>query len=231
MTSGDQPERTAVMQVVRDVAATPPPSERPAGPPTHVVEVRTVVPTHAGPDLVRWGPVAAGALVGLAAIVLLGLVGLAVGLTAVDLRAAAAAGDLPPRSDRYAALWAVLSAAAAFFLGGYTAARAAGRFGRFAGGLNGALSGLVGLAALVWLAVDGLAGVLTSVDAVVFGLPLPPFGPFAGAAGLVGAMESLRSTLWATVAAVFGGVALGCLGGYLGARAAPASEVEVRRVA
>src|SRR5919202_6920783 len=94
-------------------------------PPVQRVEVEErrerELPDGFGParDRVRWGPVVAGLLTALTTLLLLSLLGLAVGLTSGNAGTAAAQGAPPPDAGRNSALWAGLAGILAFLLGGY----------------------------------------------------------------------------------------------------------------
>lgn len=115
---------------------------------------------HVVQDRVRWGPVWAGLFTALTTLLLLGLLGVAVGLTATNAGLAAARGAPPPETGMGALLWGVASAVIAFFLGGFVAGRSAANFSRGWGAFNGAMVFLLGLPLVLWLATQGLSSVL-----------------------------------------------------------------------
>ncbi len=94
-------------------------------------------------DSVRWGPILAGLFTTFATLVILSLLGVAVGLTAATGNpnggAAAAANNHASGYGNGAAIWAAISALIAFFLGGYVAARTAAFKGAHNGWINGAM--------------------------------------------------------------------------------------------
>ena len=73
-------------------------------------------------DRVRWGAIIAGLLTALTALLVLNLLGLAVGLTTVNAAQATAQGGAPSDLGRNAGIWAAISGLLAFLLGGYVAA-------------------------------------------------------------------------------------------------------------
>jgi hypothetical protein len=85
------------------------------------------------PDRVRWSAIVAGLVTAIAMMVLLSVLGAAIGLTAYDR------GDSGRAFGVAAGLWAIISAILSFFAGGYIAARTAGVFGRDNAILNGSL--------------------------------------------------------------------------------------------
>ena len=107
-------------------------------------------------DRVRWGPIIAGLLTALTTLLLLGLLGLAIGLTTVNAGSAAAQGGPPPAAGTAAAIWGAVTALVAFFLGGWVAGRTAAVFDRRWGAWNGALVFMVAVPVTTWLAGQGL---------------------------------------------------------------------------
>ena len=83
---------------------------------------------------ISWGAIFAGAIIALATQIVLALIGMAVGLATLD----PATGDNPSGTalGAGAAIWLVVSSLISLFVGGYIAARLAGRF-------NGWLHGLI----------------------------------------------------------------------------------------
>ncbi|MFN0074588.1 MAG: hypothetical protein ACKVVP_24160 [Chloroflexota bacterium] len=111
-------------------------------------------------DRVRWGPIIAGVSTALTSLLMLSLLGLAVGLTTVNAGTAAATGALPENTGTTAAVWGAVSAIIAFFLGGFMAGRTASVFSRGWGALNGAMVFLIGIPFMLWLAGQGLGSVI-----------------------------------------------------------------------
>ncbi len=192
-------------------------------------------------DRVRWGPIWAGLLTALTSLMLLSLLGLAVGLTAVDAEQAARQGGLPISSGRNAAIWGALSAILSFLLGGYVAGKTAAIFNRRWGALNGALVFLLAVPLLLWLAGQGVGAVLGTLGNYVSGLNIDPAqvqGAAQGAANqaqqgaqnttpeqVATAAENARNGAWGTLLAALLGLGSSALGGFLGTR----REVEVDR--
>ena len=110
-------------------------------------------------DRVRWGPIWAGLFTALTTLIILSLLGLAIGLTAVS----AAQGGPGQAAGIGAAIWGALTAIIAFLLGGWVAGWTAAVFDRKWGALNGALVFLVAVPAmllLVGLGASALGGLL-----------------------------------------------------------------------
>jgi hypothetical protein len=105
--------------------------------PTSIPSERTVAtyPVYDRPFArISWGAVFAGAIIALATQIVLALIGMAIGLATLD----PATGDNPSGTalGTGAAIWLVVSSLVSLFIGGYIAARLAGRF-------NGWLHGLI----------------------------------------------------------------------------------------
>lgn len=107
---------------------------------------------------VQWGPILAGIATAIAALLILSVLGLAVGSTALQPRAADA------NVATGAAIWGIISAIIAFFLGGWVAAKSAAVGGAGSGTLNGLIVGCAMLALLVWAASTGMGALLGTVS-------------------------------------------------------------------
>src|ERR687886_2473176 len=183
-------------------------------------------------DRVRWGPIVAGFLTALTSLLVLNLLGLAIGLTAVNAGTAAAQGGPPPDLGRNSAIWGALSGIISFLLGGYVAARTAAVFDRGWGALNGALVFLLGVPITFWLAGQGLGAVLGTLGGLAPSLNVDP-GSAQGAANqaanqaqqaaqnlqpidVARAAEQARNAAWTALLAVLLGLGSGALGGWLG---------------
>ncbi len=182
-------------------------------------------------DRVRWGPIVAGFLTALTSLLILNLLGLAVGLTTVNAGTAAAQGGPPPDLGRNAAIWGAITGILSFLLGGFVAARTAAVFDRGWGALNGALVFLLGVPITFWLAGQGLGMVLGTLGSLASSLNLTPAAAQAanGAqqAGqnlqptdVARAAEQARNAAWTALVAVLLGLGSGALGGWLGTRRA-----------
>jgi len=193
-------------------------------------------------DRVRWGPIVAGFLTALTTLLILSLLGAAVGLTAVNAGNAAAQGAAPPDAGRNSAIWGAISGILAFLLGGYVTGKTAAVFDRNWGALNGALVFLLAVPFTLWLAGQGLGAVLGTLGSFAGGLNADP-GQVQGAAqnaagqaqqaaqniqpiDVARAAERTRNAAWGALAGSVLGLAASALGGYLGTR----REVEVDRV-
>lgn len=192
-------------------------------------------------DRVRWGPIVAGFLTALTSLLVLNLLGLAVGLTTVNAGTAAAQGGPPPDLGRNSAIWGAISGIISFLLGGYVAGRTAAVFDRGWGALNGALVFLLGVPITFWLAGQGLGALLGTLGGLAPSLNVDP-ATAQGAANqaanqaqqtaqniqpidVAQAAERARNAAWAALMAVLLGLGAGALGGWLGTR----REVEIDR--
>jgi hypothetical protein len=192
-------------------------------------------------DRVRWGPIVAGFLTALTSLLLLGLLGAAIGLTAVNAGDAAAQGAVPGEGARNSAIWGAISGIIAFFLGGYVAGRTAAIFDRGWGALNGALVFLLAVPFTLWLAGQGLGAVLGTLGSFAGGLNADP-GQAQGAAQNVAgqaqqaaqtiqpvdvarAAERARNAAWGALVGSLLALGASALGGALGTR----REVNVDR--
>lgn len=109
-------------------------------------------------DRVRWGPILAGLLTALTALVLLTVLGLALGASVFE-----------PTSEgedvgTFAVIYAAISGLIAFFLGGWMARRTAAVRRNENAALNGFLVGATVLAAILWLTSAGLGNVLGGIS-------------------------------------------------------------------
>ena len=103
---------------------------------------------------VQWGPILAGVLTALGTLLILSILGLAIGTSVLE-----------PDTDASdwgtaAGIWGAISAIVAFFLGGWVAAKTAAVDGPFAGLMNGLIAGLATLILLIWLTTTGVTNFL-----------------------------------------------------------------------
>ena len=208
-----------------------------------------------GRDRVRFGPVVAGLLTALTALLLLGLLGVAIGLTAVNAGDAAAGGDAGSGTGTFSAVWGALTGLIAFGLGGYVAGRTAAVFDRRWGALNGALVFMLGVPLTLWLAGQGLGFAAGTLGSFVGALNVDPGqlqGAAQGAAGqaqgaaaqvrpadVARVAEGARNAAWGTLLGAALALGASALGGWLGTRrelvvehpATTTTTVETRRAA
>jgi hypothetical protein len=196
-------------------------------------------------DRVHWGPIVAGLLMALTALLLLSLLGLAVGLTTLNAGTAAAQGGPPADAGRNSAIWAGIAGILSFLLGGYVAGRTAAVFNRGWGALNGALVFMLAVPLILWLAGQGLGTVFGSLGNLSGALASNPgaaqaaqgAGAQAQAAAqnvqpidVARAAEAARNTAWGTLAGSLLGLAASAFGGWLGTRHPTPTERTTRVV-
>ncbi|HUQ42678.1 MAG TPA: hypothetical protein VM052_09265 [Candidatus Limnocylindrales bacterium] len=166
-----------------------------------------------GHERVHWGPVLAGVVAALSTLLLLGLLGLATGLTHVD---AQAAGNSTGNQDagRNSALWAAVSAAIAFIVGGYVAGRASDERSPGWSAFNGAMVFLVALPLMLWLAAQGAGAALGALGDLRSGAN----DASANGADAARAIEAARNAATAGLIGGLVGLAASTLGGLMAAR-------------
>ncbi len=117
----------------------------------------------AGWQRVRWGAVFAGLIVAIVTQFLLGVLGLAVGLTALEPREGAPGAGF----GWGAAIWASVSLLISLFIGGWLAGRLSGFVRAADGALNGVLVWALSLLAMVYLVSTGVGSLVSGVFGVV----------------------------------------------------------------
>jgi len=173
----------------------------------------------------------AGLATALTTLLLLSVLGLAIGLTAIDAERAVREGGIPYRSGLATAIWGALSALIAFGLGGWVAGHTAAVFDRGWGALNGALVFLVAVPLILFLATSGIGGILGSLGNYASGLNIDPQAAAQQAGDLaqgqatqttpqeVGqAAENARNGAWGTLLGLLLGLGAAALGGLAGTR-------------
>ena len=188
-------------------------------------------------DRVRWGPIMAGLATALTSLLILSLLGLAIGLTVVNAGDAAAQGAAPSGLGRNSAIWGALAGLIAFFLGGWVAGHSAAVFDRGWGGLNGALVFLAGVPIILWLASMGMGSVLGSLGSLAGSLN-PDAGTVQNVADqarqaaqntqpvdVARAAANARNTAWGTLLGLVLALGAAAVGGMAGTR----RELEIDR--
>lgn len=189
-------------------------------------EARTDVIEHEVPetamrDRIRWGPIVAGVFTAMTTLLVMTVLGLALGLTAFE------PGDTGERTlGTAAAVWGIVTGLLAFFLGGWVA----GRNALGAPGENGAINGfLVGAATIVvmlWMIGAGLGNLMGLVGAnvseitqVVFDQPITAVTGEEAADAVPVAQENYdaaRDSAWGTLAGLVVALAAAAAGGAAG---------------
>lgn len=183
-------------------------------------------------DRVRWGPIWAGLLSAFFTLLVLSLLGLAIGATTVNA-GAVAQGTGNSNAGQFSAIWAGISAILAFLIGGYVAGRTAAVHERGWAALNGALVFLLALPILLWLASQGLGAIIGNASSIASGLGinLGQLGSTAaGAAHHITpaqaqqAADTAKNTAWGTLIGLLLGGGAAALGGTIGMRHAPRQD-------
>jgi hypothetical protein len=193
------------------------------------VVARTDVDVSQLRDRVRWGPILAGLVSALATLLILGLLGVAVGLTAAAGTPGGGANAAANQANNYstgAAIWAAVSALIAFFIGGFVAARTSAVYGKRWGWINGALVWAVTLPLLLWLAGSGASGLLNALgfnindftNAVSNTVNNPATNPANNPAVVQNTTETARNGAWGALIALLLGLVASALGGLAGGR-------------
>ncbi|CAN5651256.1 hypothetical protein BH10CHL1_BH10CHL1_26610 [soil metagenome] len=105
-------------------------------------------------DRVRWGAILAGLFAALTTLVVMSVLGLAIGLSSYD------AGDPLGNFGLGAGIWGIISALLAFLIGGWVAASTAGARGRGNGILNGSMVWVVAIPLILYMLGSGLGSLL-----------------------------------------------------------------------
>lgn len=152
--------------------------------PTTATTTTTAVTTDTKPtDLIRWGPILGGLFAALATLITLGVLGLAVGLSAYN------ANDPLGGFGIGAGVWGAITALIAFFVGGWVAARSAAFAGRTSGIFNGAMVWFVAIPLLVYLLGSGIGGLARTAGSVA-GTVAQTAGAAVGAAAANPAVQA-----------------------------------------
>jgi heme A synthase len=106
---------------------------------------------------VQFGPILAGVLTAIATLLILTVLGLAIGSSALEPR------DVGEKVGTGAAIWGIVSALIAFFIGGWVAAKTAAVAGTGSGMINGLMVGAAILAIVLWLTGSGVSGILGTI--------------------------------------------------------------------
>jgi hypothetical protein len=177
-------------------------------------------------DRVRWGPIWAGLLAAFFTLLVLSLLGLAIGASTVNMGAAVQrTGN--QNAGSYSAIWAGISAILAFLIGGYVAGRTAAVHERGWAALNGALVFLLALPILLWLASQGLGALIGNANHIAGGLGITLGQLGTTATGAVKsitpaqaqqAADTARNTAWGTLIGLLLGCGAAALGGTLSTR-------------
>lgn len=161
---------------------------------------------------VQWGPIIAGSLISLGVLVVMAVLGVAIGTSAFEPGA-----DLTDWGTG-AGIYGGISALVAMFIGGWVAAKSAAVGGEYAGLMNGLLAGITTVVALLVLAalgVDNILGFLGGNLGNITSYAGDITGD-AGSANQAGAFDAIEDGAWGTLIALLLGLGAAALGGMLG---------------
>lgn len=102
---------------------------------------------------VQIGPIVAGVLTAIATMLILTVLGLAIGASALE------PCDPGDQVGTGALIWGIISAVIAFFLGGWVAAKTAAVAGAGSGLINGLMVGAAIIAIVLWLTGTGVSAI------------------------------------------------------------------------
>jgi hypothetical protein len=175
--------------------------------------VRPIDRVSGGPtiDRVRWGPILAGMVATLATILLLNVLGLAVGLSSLG-----PGGSLTSLATG-AGIWSAITALIAFFVGGWMAGRTAAPTSMVDNSFPGLLNG-----AMVWAATLVLLLLLVAIGA---GGALGLFGASFSSITSAISQGTAVSSAWGIFIALILTLAAALLGGWLGYSRQPGREL------
>jgi hypothetical protein len=182
---------------------------------THVTEV--VEPR----NRVQWGPIIAGVLAALGTLLVLAILGLAVGASALEPR------ESGQSLGTTAAIYGAVTAIVAFFVGGFVAAKSAAVGGAGSGMLNGLMVGLAILALVIYLTGSGVGTLLGTVGSNLGDLVNVAQGQVsqsdvdeaqrqAQQADLNAAFDSVADGAWGTLIGLVLALAASTIGGIVG---------------
>lgn len=103
---------------------------------------------------VQFGPIIAGVLTAITTMLILTVLGLAIGASALEPR------DAGETLGTAATIWGIVSALIAFFLGGWVAAKTAAVAGAGSGLINGLMVGAAIITLLLWLTGSGVSALI-----------------------------------------------------------------------
>jgi hypothetical protein len=191
---------------------------------THLAPVPDVWVT----DQVHWGPVVGGFLAGLTSLILLSMLGIALGITAVNPATTAAQGTVPTGAAWGSLIWAGAASLISYFIGGYIAGRSSGTLDRGWGALNGAMVFMLSIPFTLWLGSMGLGVILGGLGSFVGSLTaaygVPTVNPNAvNPQAVATTAEAIRNTALGTFIGGVLGLIFATSGGMIGTR----SEVDI----
>ena len=168
---------------------------------------------------VQFGPIVAGILTAIASMLVLTVLGLAIGASALEPR------EVGETVGTAATIWGIASAIISFFLGGWVAAKTAAVAGVGSGMINGFIVGAGILALVLWLVGSGLGAAIGLIGNNVgeianivqdAGVPTAETGQAAAEAEAPNSFETVRDSAWGTLAGLLLPLVAGAIGGAVG---------------
>jgi hypothetical protein len=164
-------------------------------------------------DRVRWGPIAAGLVTTIGTMIVLTVLGVAIGTSVLD---PADSGDITTG----AAIWGAASALIAFFIGGYVAAKSAAVDGEGSAILNGLMVGLTAITLIVLMIGLGLSNLLgaigSNINEVVDLVRGEDITSGDASAAAESAYDDARDGAWGTLISLALALGASALGGWAG---------------
>ncbi|HEV2528264.1 MAG TPA: hypothetical protein VGT61_07455 [Thermomicrobiales bacterium] len=179
--------------------------------------------TIAAKNRVQWGPIIAGVLTAIATLLILTVLGLAIGSTALEPR------EVGESLGTVAAIWGAISAIIAFFVGGYVAAKTAAVGGTGSGMINGLMVGVTILAIVLYLTGTGVSSLIGTLGSNIGDLtniaqqqgvsttdPAAAAQQQASQVDPQAAFDTVQDSAWGTLAGLILPLIAAALGGMLG---------------
>lgn len=159
---------------------------------------------------VQWGPIIAGVLTALATLLVLTILGLAVGSSALEPR------DVGSSLGTGAAIWGAISAIIAFFVGGFIAAKTAAVGGVGSGMINGLMVGASILAIILYLTGTGLGSIVGSLGTNISDVTNLAQDTQSDPAAQQNAFDTVKDSSWGTLIGILLALAASTIGGIVG---------------
>jgi len=196
-------------RVVSDAPAYGTTRTRTSGPAASAFVDENVVPVR---NRVQWGPIIAGSLISLGILVIMAVLGVAIGASAFK-----PGTDITDWNSK-AGVYGTISALVAMFVGGWVAAKSSAVEGDFAGLMNGLLAGFTTIVALLLLAALGVDNILGFLGGNLNNITNYAGQVTSGADPnqQAAAFDEIKDGAWGTLIALLLGLGTAALGGVLG---------------
>ena len=170
---------------------------------------------------VQWGPILAGLATAIGTLLILTVLGIAIGASVLDRN------DSSETIGTGAAIWGAASLVVAFFLGGLVAGKSAAVAGPGSGMLNGLMVGFAGLVLVLWMTALGLGNLfgvigsnLQEIADVIQGTGSSTGNDVQAQASQAGAQlsasfDEVRDAAWLTLACIILPLVASAFGGWL----------------